>query len=329
MRTHYMTGTALWIEYPDALVWLGDNNIIRVGSSNESDTVGARVVVREPTGNQLVLDYWSETSEIVFLLNDTLKQLYHDNLSAWDIMVEAYSNSSSQGTFLFQTNVYDGKSFPDRSHAATSTIYWTDTNELTKLQLFSYEGGTATIGTHSYPLNAGITSLNLSSLNLGDITNVHITSTTTLDTTPNYLGDAWNTNRMNTVSYDVALKNLSVCSNYNAVRIYYNDTDGCYRWIAGKLKKETDNAKGTAYTNITNIYRNGAYKLNTSTSKTITVTFGPIDSGAYFQDIMYANTVRMLNYNGDLIPVTVNTTKLTSEETESEYEIEFTINSEN
>lgn len=328
MRQKYLSGTSMWIDYPDALVFLNDNNIIRVGSSISSDTVGARIVVREPTSNQVILDYWSETNEIVFLLNDSLLQLFNDNLSAWDVLVECYSNSTPQASFSFNINVYDGKSFPDRSHGCTQTIYWSDISDLVKLQLFTYEGGTAVVKNTPFTLTPGITSLNLTNLYLNDNEKIHITANNVLPTTPQYLGDIWGTS-VSSEEYDINLIYREKCSKEGFITIYYYDCDGCMRTINGKMSKETNNSKGTNYGRIENIYRNGAYKLITSNSKVVTVGFSDIANTAYLQDIMYSDKILMKNYNGDFIRVSVNSNKLDNKEFENDFEIEFLINNEN
>lgn len=328
MRQKYLSGTSMWIDYPDALVFLNDNNIIRVGSSLTSDTVGARIVVREPTQNQVVLDYWSETNEIVFLLNDSLLQLYNDNLSQWDVLVECYSNSTPQATFSFQMNVYDGKSFPDRSHGCTKTIYWSDINDLVKLQLFTYEGGTAVVKNTPFTLNPGITSLNLTNLYLSDNEKIHITANNILPTTPQYLGDIWGS-KMDADDYYIDLIYKQKCNEEGAVKIYYKDCDGCGRIITGKMSKEVNNSKGTNYGRIDNIYKNGAYKLMTSNSKIVTIGFSDVASTAYLQDLMYSNDIRMVNYNGDFVNVSLNTSKMENKALENDFEIEFIVNNEN
>lgn len=328
MRQKYLSGTSMWIDYPDALVFLNDNNIIRVGSSLTSDTVGARIVVREPTQNQVVLDYWSETNEIVFLLNDSLLQLYNDNLSQWDVLVECYSNSTPQATFSFQMNVYDGKSFPDRSHGCTKTIYWSDINDLVKLQLFTYEGGTAVVKNTPFSLTPGITSLNLTNLYLSDNEKIHITANNILPTTPQYLGDIWGS-KMDADDYYIDLIYKQKCNEDGAVKIYYKDCDGCGRIITGKMSKEVNNSKGTNYGRIDNIYKNGAYKLITSNSKIVTIGFSDVASTAYLQDLMYSNDIRMVNYNGDFVRVSLNTSKMENKALENDFEIEFIVNNEN
>lgn len=328
MRQKYLSGTSMWIDYPDALVFLNDNNIIRVGSSLTSDTVGARIVVREPTQNQVVLDYWSETNEIVFLLNDSLLQLYNDNLSQWDVLVECYSNSTPQATFSFQMNVYDGKSFPDRSHGCTKTIYWSDINDLVKLQLFTYEGGTAVVKNTPFTLTPGITSLNLTNLYLSDNEKIHITANNILPTTPQYLGDIWGS-KMDADDYYIDLIYKQKCNEEGAVKIYYKDCDGCGRIITGKMSKEVNNSKGTNYGRIDNIYKNGAYKLMTSNSKIVTIGFSDVASTAYLQDLMYSNDIRMVNYNGDFVNVSLNTSKMENKSLENDFEIEFIVNNEN
>lgn len=328
MRFQNISGSSMWVEYPDYLIWTADNNIIKVGSSNTSDTVGARITMREPTHNQIVLDYWSETNEIIFLLNDSIDQLFNDNLSDWDIMVEPYSNSTPQAYFQFHCQVLDGKSFQDRSHASATTIYWSDDDELRKLQLFSYEGGTATINGNTYSLNAGVNSLNLQSLNLGEETNIHMTATNILTTTPSYLGDIWGENTVDAEDYYIKLINKPMCSGGKMVRIMYYDTDGCTRWIVGNILKETDSISGQEYGRITEIYKNGAHKLRTSSSKTITVGFRNIEKSAHLNDILYSSRIEIVNYNGDMIPVAVQSSKLTQEKKDKDLEIEFLINSE-
>lgn len=331
MRQESIIGTTMWVEYPDYLIFTQDNNTIKIGSSTDSDTVGARIVMREPTGNQVVLDYWSETNEILFLLNDSIDQLYRDNLSEWSVLVECYSNSNPQATFTFQMKVYDGKSFPDRSHSATKTIYWNSASDLAKVQIFTYEGGTATVHNTSFPLVAGITSLNLSNLHLSNNETIHISSTANLSTTPQYLGDMWGNSTVPVTSYDIQLVYMdSVCGNNGGpVKITYKDCDGCYRIAVGTISKETTNAKYDTYTRITSIYRNGANQYNVSNSKVLTVGFNDIDRFAYLSDMMYSEKVQMLNYNNEYVEVGINTTKLQLSDFQNDFEIEFLINNQN
>lgn len=331
MRFHSISGTSMWIEYPDYLIWASDNNTIKVGSSNPNDTVGARITMREPTHNQIVLDYWSETNEILFLLNDSIDQLFSDNLSEWDIIVEPYSNSNPGSYFLFHFKVLDGKSFPDRSHGAATTIYFSNIEELKKLQLFTYEGGTASVGNYTFQLDPGITSLNLYNLHIPDGTPIHITANNVLETTPAYLGDIWG-DSVSANDYWINLVSRPFCeatATNRMVRIMYYDTDGCVRWIPGIINKETDNVKGVDYGRIDKIYRNGAHKLRTSSSRVLTVGFADIAKTAHLEDIMYSSRIEIVNYNGDLIPAAINSSKLAIEKEDKDLEIEFLINSEN
>lgn len=328
MRFQSISGTSMWIEYPDYLIWASDNNTIKVGSSNPNDTVGARITMREPTLNQVVLDYWSETNEILFLLNDSIDQLFDDNLSEWDIIVEPYSNSTPQAYFLFHFKVLDGKSFQDKSHAAATTIYWSDINELRKLQLFSYEGGTATIGQNTFNLDAGINSLDVHSIVSGGETNIIMQANNQLPTTPTHLGDIWGENVVDSDDYVIKLVNRPMCSGSKMVRILYYDTDGCVRWIVGNILKETDNVSGQEYGRITEIYKNGAHKLRTSSTRTITVGFHNIDKTAQLNDIFYSNRIDIVNYDGQLVPAAIQSNKLTIEKVDKDLEIEFLINTE-
>ena len=328
MRFQSISGTSMWIEYPDYLIWTSDNNTIKVGSSNPNDTVGARITMREPTSNQIVLDYWSETNEILFLLNDSIDQLFDDNLSEWDIIVEPYSNSTPQAYFLFHFKVLDGKSFQDKSHAAATTIYWSDIDELRKFQLFSYDGGTATIQGNTYNLYAGINSLDLHLLNLGSETNIRMQANNQLETTPEHLGDIWGENVVDSDDYEIKLVNRPMCEGSKMVRIMYYDTDGCTRWIVGNILKETDNVSGQEYGSITPIYRNGAHKIRTSSTRTVTVGFHSIEKSAQLNDIFYSNKIEMVNYDGQMIPVAIQSNKLTIEKVDKDLEIEFLINKE-
>lgn len=328
MRTHNIIGTSIIVEYPDPIVWLGDNNIISVYTGNTSDNIGARITVQDPQHNTLVLDYWSETNKLTFLLNDTLKNLFNDNLASWNVMVEAYVNNSQASSFAFTIKVYRGKSFTDRSHASARVIYWSDKEELKKLQLFTYEGGTATINNHNYTLNAGITSLNIYNETVGDTATIHITTTANEPTTPSYLGDMWMNDITPSTAYDITLKRISVCDGYQTLSLYYTDTDGCGRFIAGKITKNVDTAKGKNFYRITDKYRNVPYRHSTETNKTLTVVFPYIDYLAYLTDIMYSENVYTLNYNGDIVPVTVTTNKLTTKDTLNDYEMDVCISEE-
>lgn len=326
MRNYYFSGTAIELEYPEQFVWVMDNNWCKVESSNTTDSIGARITVENPTGEQCVLDYWSETNYLVFLLNDTLKQLFSDNLSPWSVLVEVYGNGVMVGTYTFTVKVYNGKSFPDRTHAAQRVIYWYDQTQLAKMQLFTYEGGTATIGSNTYALTAGIDSLNLYSLDLGDETTINIQSTAINKTTPKVLGDMWFGTTAPTTDYNVTLKKVAVCGDsFNPCILLYNDCDGCMRYIAGKLIKETVNEQGELYTRTNNIYRNTPRKMNTKSSKVLTVAFSDIDALAYADDMLFANDIRMIKWDGTTIPVTIETKKIEIKEMQNDFEIDFLI----
>ena len=329
MRYHSISGSSVYIEYPDQLTWLGDNNIIRIRSSISTDHVGARVTVTEPSGGQQVLDYWSETNSLVFLLNDTLKSLFANNLSDWSVMIEAYNSLSPLTPFTFNMKVFDGKSFPDRSHAAERVIYWSDADELRKIQVFTYEGGTATVANTPFALTPGITSLNLSNLHLHGDVSIHIQTTHALETTPEYLGDMWHNTRVPNSDYDIRMEHIQICDDSsNACRVFYTNTDGCVRWIGGKIVKQTDNAQGETYQRIDSLYRNIARKHNTKLSKVLTVAFSDIDALAYLTDIMWSDRVQMVNYNGDFFDVAIDTKKLQSKDLQDDFEIDFIITSE-
>lgn len=328
MRTHNITGTTIVIEYPDPIVWLGDNNIVSVHSSNTSDSIGARITIQDPYLNVQILDYYSETNKLVFLLNDTLKNLFSDNLSSWNVMVEAYANNSLASSFAFSIKVYRGKSFSDRSHASARVIYWNDREELKKVQLFTYEGGTATINGHNYTLTAGISSINLYNESIGETATIHITTTANQPSTPSYLGDMWMNNITPSTSYDIKLKYIELCDGDAVMRLFYNDTDGCYRFIGGKITKEVDSSKGKNFYRIADKYRNVPYRHTTENSKTLTVVFPYVDYLAYITDIMYCDNLYAVNYNGDLVPVTITTNKLTSKDTINDYEVDVCISEE-
>lgn len=329
MRFHSFSGSSVWMEYPDAIVWLGDHNTIRIESSVTTQTVGARVVVRDPLSNQTVLDYWSELSSITFLLDDTLKSMYADNLSNWIVLVAPYTNASALTPFTFNMKVYDGKSYPDRSHGSVRTMYWSDISELTKLQVFTYEGGTIDVKGISLPLNAGITSLNIASLNIGNDETLTVHSTANLETTPQWIGDSWG-EKVPTTEYTIHLVYNGVCNdNFPAMRVFYTDADGCGRFLGGKIVKETTASKGDTYGRIDDIYSNVARRHIKEDSKLLTVAYSDIAHNAYITDILMNDTVRMVNYNGDLVDISPNTNKLTAQDPDGgDYEIEYLINSE-
>lgn len=333
MRTYQLSNTT--ITYPDPIIWIYDSNVIELESTGP---VGAEIIVTEPTGESKTLIYYSELSKLMFTLDDIILSLFKDNLSPWGIRVTVYENHVSTGSLSFAVTVYNGKSFITRCHGLQSTYYAYNTDELQKMQVYSCGNGSATMGQYGYNCYKGINSYNLT----GPIHNtegtyelrlqgnhqtpptavvegaspvdpttsvINFSWTSGWDPDSTYGGDIWNDNVLvfpctKKVIYETH------CSDYSFIELMYIDTDGCRRFIGGKLAQEEDEVKDSAVNELdTDVWSHNPHRWINSSAKTIKVAFSDIEKAAYPEDIMYSDQIWMRDWTGEWQEVRLKSTK--------------------
>lgn len=359
MRT--LTYSTVTVNYPDQIVWLGDNNCINIVNTNSSSSarIGAKITITNPsTGNRKLLTYMSDLKNITFNISDTLRGLFSSN-GSFTIRVDAYTTSDSHvyHTFNFTMNVLNGKSLPSKSHGVERTVYCYDSTEASGLDFFFPTSGRFIWGSHTTVVNAGISNINVSSyvttegtyraqfISDDGIPSTEITSATNETVNSAVLnltftepsgqilsqraGDVWADTQGAVQPYYLNIERVAICDEFDAIEFRYTNTDGCRRYIAGRIIEQDFSSKQNDYYKSTYnvIYNNIAYAHKVENDNTLVVCFDDIKRNAFLSDIELSTDIEFKNYNGDWIPCILNSkiVKITDSDVQ-DYELEFTIN---
>ena len=329
------------LTYQEPIVWLWDSNTITIQSSNTNDKVGAEIIIRHPAGVETrTIRHISELNKIIFVLDDALLALADDNIGQYTVQVNVFNNGEEAFTKTFAFQLLSGKSFTNQSHAMSRTIYMYDPDELIKFQVYSPASGYINFEGNTAPVSTGLNQFGISTLVTSDgtynfclqnsqVTPVaiisgdnYITPTSSTiywarvrsghyDDTTKTGGDVW---RYEETIFPVCSKLIyeTPCRNNEFVELRYFDTDGCIRYLGGKLASETDSVKGTPYSRLENenVFRNIPHKHTDETKRILKVGFIDVATNAYPQDILYSEQVWMRMYNTEWWPVTINSDKI-------------------
>lgn len=322
MRTYYTSHTT--VTYPESIIWMYDSNVIQLESSSK---VGAVVTITTPTYNSRTLTYFSELNSLTFSLDDVILSMLDDNISPWSVSVKIYENGSYAGTLTFAVTVYNGHSFITRCHGMQSTYYVYAPSELTKLHVYAVQNGTVVVGQWGYNCYKGINSYNLSGpittegiyyMDIhgnnqtppiaqieGAISDTPTTATVSFswqsgyDPDTTYGGDIWHEG-MKIFPCKKKIIYQSHCEDYNFIELMYIDTDGCRRYLGGKLIEEDDNVKEKAFNTIgTAVWNQNPHRFVNSSDKSIKVGFSDIEKLAYPQDLLYSDTIWMRTWEDE------------------------------
>lgn len=353
----YISGR-LTVTYPEQVVWLQDSNVVNIESSSSSDKVGADITVRHPGGTETrTIRHISELSRLLFVLDDALLALHDDNIGQYSCQVDLYNNGASAGTLTFAFQLLDGKSFTNRSHAISRTMYFYNPDELAKVQIYSPGSGELAIGGQTMELRVGLNQYNLSTIIAGNGTYTACLysagqapvaqMTGDVPLTPNSSnlywsyspgsgysridgGDVWRELEIIPFCHTIIVDDS--CTGNDFVELRYKDCDGCFRYLGGKLTKEANKASMNAYerTSPDNAFRNIPRRKITGTSRSITVGFNDIATDAYPQDIRYSDEVWMRMYNGEWWPVVLATESIAvkGDQDTQDFEVEIIISEE-
>lgn len=338
MRTY--TSNNITITYQEPVVWIGDSNIITIKSSIDTDKVGGEIIIRHPDGTATrTIRYLSELNRILFILDDALTALNDGNIGQYTIQVNVFKNGNLSFTRTFSFQLLQGKSFTNQSHGISRTLYIYDASELVKVQIYSPNNGAFHIGSDYLTLNRGLNQYNLSSHieNTGEysfcltdvpvqpiavisgdvaktptVSTLFYTVTNASSSNESQGGDVWRYEEtIFPVCYDLVFEN--VCWDYNFVELRYKDSDGCTRYLGGKIASETNKSTVTAYeyTDGSNVFRNIPRNYQEGTSRSLKIGFADIAKNAYPQDIMYSELVEMKMYNSEWWPIVLESDSIT------------------
>lgn len=355
----YFDYNNLTVTYPEKVIWLGDSNCITVQSIVSTDKVGARIIIRHPDGSTTrTIVHLSELNRLLFVLDEALLALDNDNIGQYSCQIDLFVNNVQQTTWTFTFQLLHGKSFTNRSHGISRTVYLYHPSEATKVQFYSPADGYFEAGVTQYPLTEGLNQYNLGwfvshdgsytvclkSANTNP--SVVVSGDNPITPTSHELyyatsgggsatdeqkgGDIWKGEEDTfPVCHTIVLD--STCGGTDFVELMYTDCDGCIRYLGGKLMKEANKGEGSAYTRTDgNVFRNIPRRHMISNSRTITVGFYDINTDAYAQDIRYSDHVYMRNYHDEWVPVVIasDTITVNGNDDTQDFELEIIISEE-
>lgn len=346
MRTTIINGTT--VTYPDSAVWIGDNMTLSL--SNQAYTVGAEIIVTNISSlksKQLI--HVSELRNLMFSLNDTIRSLFSYGGCDINVKVSVYKDGFYDNSFGFNIKVLEGKTLPNRKHGSTQTVYAYSHDDLYKMSFIFAGSGQLSANGHSIPvIGAGYNSFDLRSyithsgtyslcyrygdkgggtdtttkVEITDVNNItHFSSVVDLkfsgiDDQPEQDeikgGGIWNDEQINIADYCIDLIWEESCNDFNFFKVRYFDTDGCMRFLGGKIDSETTNSKQDNYYRSDNsVYRNISRKHIKDLYGTVKVLYQDLKRNSYWSDILLADRIDFLNYDGNWIECSIVTSKVT------------------
>ena len=132
-------------------------------------------------------------------------------------------------------------------------------------------------------------------------------------------GGIWKDEKVNLADFCIKLIFENVCDDFNVFQVRYFDTDGCMRYLAGKIDTETVNSKQkNYYHNDGSVYRNISRKKIETASDTVKVKYQDLRRDSYWSDILLAERIDFLNYNGEWMQCSIVTNKVSVNSDESD-----------
>lgn len=132
-------------------------------------------------------------------------------------------------------------------------------------------------------------------------------------------GGVWNDEKVNLSDFCIKLVYENICDDFNVFKVRYFDTDGCMRYLAGKIDTETVNSKQkNYYHNDGSVYRNISRKKIETASDTVKVKYQDLRRDSYWSDILLADRIDFLNYSGQWMQCSIVTNKVTVNSYESD-----------
>lgn len=349
MRT--TTVNTVTVTFPNSTVFTADNIFISLSDATYPVGAEINVT-NMSTLQTKTLVYVSELKNLTFDIGDTVRMLHREGGSSINVKVKVYTDMFYTGTFAFNMQTLDGRSLPQRSHGSARTFYVYSPDELNKFHLFLVGTGALTVdGGNNIPVTAGgRNSFNFSSTvtafgehslcyamgvkggggsgesksyNNVEITNVEpscFNAVASLDfhdlqpapTDPIKGGGVWNDSREDLARFCMKLIYDEACTDFDFFELMYWDTDGCVRYLGGKLQSETTQSKQKNFVGVRqSVYHDISQRHIEEASGTVKVAFSDLRRDSYYSDILLSPHVYFRNYNGDWLPCSIADSKIT------------------
>lgn len=283
MRNEIVSG--MKITYPDYMVWTGDNNIVMLkvpsGTALLRVTVGTRTQAYASEGDTVVLD---------------ISQLLIRNNSYGAVTLGVYAASVNPAVSVVRNyTIYlcRGWSLADRYHFSGRKIVTADTSvDIAVVDACTISGGTSTVSVASAQIvsyaitGSGVVTVTYGSKKPQGYKNDPVDSLTT--------------------NYEVEVLD---CMPEDGVVIGWYDSDGCRRYLAGRVmsrgsKAETEEYRVPELGTDMGTLNGCAGRLVTSIRRTIEVGVAQVDETMHLEELLYSDGVWMINpYDASEIPL--------------------------
>lgn len=308
--------------FPDEVCFVNDRNTITLGYMGiGSQTVGAVLTLTNQQGETATLMYNSEQPNLTFNLFSTLKKMMHfDFYNVVTVTGAVMCGETSANITPFTLKCVDGRTLLSRQHNSERIIYYYDQSDLTGLQFLMREAGTI----NSYPVQSGIIKQNLSYHNgdfsvtivEGGVTHVVHVKKSSLGGGADYDTDCLS---------DTDEGGINEISDGGLFRVRYYNTDGCQRFLIGKITSRKRTVGLTDW-RADDLVRHTPNAMLTQTTDEITVGFPDIARESYAEDILYSPSVEYCNLNGEWMPCTISSKNIQLKEWDSnDIEITFRV----
>lgn len=338
------------ITYPEDIVWLYDNNYVKIWYEQELP-ITATLTIVHPNGTTQEIGYKSHQNFVLLDISTLLRSMFTNNISSYGCQLKCFVMNVLILTFDFSFQLLHGKSYTSRNHGSENTIYCYDFDELKKVEIFSPSSAMATINGSTFSLVRGFNALNLyNTINQTGTYNLCISpetsypTTTITSLTPQYNGalvnlsfstgapeetsiqggDIWGRKQTFPVCYTLHV--TENCDNNSNFEIMYVNADGCTRFLMGKIVEEQSSAKADVYKKVFDNYANIGSNYAYQHENRVKIAFNDIAQNAYLYDILLSQEVRYKNYQGDFVDCRLATDKITVTNNDSDdYTLEFII----
>lgn len=142
-------------------------------------------------------------------------------------------------------------------------------------------------------------------------------------------GGVWDDEKFYLDSYCVTIVYNEPCdTGFDFFKVRYTDTDGCIRYLGGKILEQTTARDAENYYRLDtdSVLRNISRRYINSSNGAVKIGYDSLRRDSYWTDILLSDKVEFLNYNGDWVECSVSSTKVTvkseqSEDVTIEYEL--------
>lgn len=293
MRNQIAAGSC-FVLYPEEVVFLNDRNIISLSSLSAGNNAVGGTFSLTNGQDTVQISYMSERDNLVFDLYSVLKKLYAGGYQTINVSGSVSIGNSTGNITPFTIQVNEGRTLEDRSHCAERTVYFYDQDQLYGYEILTLNGGTV----NGVSVNAGVSKHNFN--RYSDFTVTVVDGQDTRDIQFKYV---------NIGGFGSAgCRGIDSSNGY--ITIKYVNTDGCTRFLCGKIKSRKRSVGQTEWMD-NSLVRNTPNSILTEFTDEITVVFPECERLAYVEDIMFSQSIYYQNDNGDWKPTIITSKSLT------------------